>query len=359
MKIKIAISGVGNRTLPKDVKSPMWGWLEQVKCSEFFELVGVHDVAESALQRAVKRGYVAATQTFTDLDELYNQTQCQALIVANPVSSHAQSIQWALDRNIHLLVEKPFVHSALLGRDILANNQSQTVVNVVQNWRAKSAALAAKQFIASEKFGKAGQIFFQYIRNRENPKLPDYLFQEKSPLLYAVGIHHIDLFQYILQDTICSVQGSSFKPSWSRYQDDSGVNLTMTTERGCTIIYTGTFSSQNTILPNESWILEGEKGTLLSESRSCEPPLWFIDKDSQDKIDLTAEITERTEPEQFNLADQTILRNFYDTIAGNEDALCSVSDAVQTLGVLEAVVQACETGQKVLVEKIKSEIQFY
>src|SRR6185503_3529918 len=92
------------------------------------------------------------------------------------------------------------------------------VVSVVQNWRAKSTGLALRQAISSDVGGKIGNIFFRYVRDREAAHLPAYLFKEPYPLLYAMSIHHFDLFRFALSDDIVSVEGSPFRPPWSRYE---------------------------------------------------------------------------------------------------------------------------------------------
>src|SRR5207248_2973044 len=100
--------------------------------------------------------------------------------------------------------------------------------------------------------------------DRELPHLPDYLFEERDPVLMAMGIHHLDLFRYVLDDDIVSVEGHQFRPRWSRYQHPSGMQLWMETESGIKISYAATFSSRNGHLPLESIQVEGELGTLIN-----------------------------------------------------------------------------------------------
>ena len=53
----------------------------------------------------------------------------------------------------------------------------------------------------------------------------EFYFKEKFPALYAMGIHHLDLFRYILSDEISKVNGSFFKPKWSQYSSSTGFNV--------------------------------------------------------------------------------------------------------------------------------------
>ena len=81
------------------------------------------------------------------------------------------------------------------------------LVGVVQNWRTKSAGKALRQAIEAGRIGEVSHIAFRYLRDREKPHLPDYLFEEDDPLLYAMAIHHFDLFRYALGQEIVRVVG--------------------------------------------------------------------------------------------------------------------------------------------------------
>ena len=51
-KISIAISGIGNRALPKDIKKSFWtGWVQQLKKSKKYNLVAAHDVSTKKLKK--------------------------------------------------------------------------------------------------------------------------------------------------------------------------------------------------------------------------------------------------------------------------------------------------------------------
>ncbi len=123
--------------------------------------------------------------------------------------------------------------------------------------------------------GAVSHVFFRYVRDRELAGLPDYLFREAHPLLFAMAIHHFDLFRYALDQEIVHVEGRAFRPAWSRYEHPSGMQLWMETDGGVVISYVGTFSSRNGHLPLESLQVEGETGSLLNDSQYSEPPLWL------------------------------------------------------------------------------------
>ncbi len=344
-KLRIVLSGIGNRALPKKPESSNWlGWVELIRRSEDFQLVAAHDVSDLAIKRIIDRDYLRPEQTYKDLGRMLSETKPDALLVTNPPELHASAIRKALEYNLHLLVEKPFVKDLKEGRKLLDLIEQKGVVTaVVQNWRFKDVGRMLHDAIQNGMLGRVGHVFFRYIRNRENPTYPEYIFKEKLPLLYAMGIHHLDLFRYILKDEYKSVKGCSFKPPWTLYKSDTGINLFLKTKKGISVIYSGTISSTNKVLMQESLIIEGDKGTLVNEGQWLEPPLWFYPGGCKDGINLAEKIKNGSIPDQYNKSDEYILKDFYQAIVNKKEPLCTARDALESVAVLEASRLACET----------------
>jgi predicted dehydrogenase len=347
--IKIVLSGIGNRALPKNPENSNWlGWVELIKRSPDFQLAAAHDVSAEALRRIIERGYLTPAQTFFDLGQMLQQVQCDALLVCNPAKHHALTIKQALDHNLHMLIEKPLGNNLGEAKEVVELiDRKNLVVSVIQNWRCKDVGRLLREHIQNGWLGRIGHIFFRYIRDRENPNYPPYIFKEEFPLLYAMGIHHLDLCRYILGDEYVSVSGHSFKPPWSLYQSDTGLHLFLQTRNQVSVMYSGTISSKNCLIPQECLIVEGELGTLMNESQWLEPPLWFLPKGKQEKVNLSQEVEDLSVAGQYNKADRVLLENFAQAIKGREKPICPVKDACQSIAALEACRQACETGTTV------------
>ena len=356
-KIKVVVSGVGNRALPKDPDRADWyGWIELISKSDGFELVALHDPSDISLKRAIDRGYVAPKDAYTDLDQMLTSTSCDAILVSNPAKHHAVTIQKALEHNLHILVEKPFVTDIGKGKQIVEAIEEKGLVScVIQNWRYKDVGRAICAVLKEGFLGRIGHVFFRYVRNRENPKYPPYIFEEDYPLLYAMGIHHLDLFRYILNDEVAKVTGHAFKPPWSMYKSETSVNLFIETEGGIPIVYTGSISSKNGGLFQEDLLIEGEKGSLVNESQWLEPPLWFYPEGSKDKIELTAKIANKSIRQQYDISDQYILEKFYRSIVFGEEQICSARNGLMSVCAVEASRLACETGDTILISEVLNE----
>ena len=328
--LRVAICGSGNRS--RSV------WQRHLVELDGFELVGVQDVHSPSLEKAVELGAVVAEQTFDELEEMLEQTAPDAVIVCPVHSAHAEAATLALERGCHVLVEKPFATNVDDARRVTElAEQRGLVLGVVQNWRTKSAGRALRDAVQGGVIGQVSHIFFRYLRDRELSHLPEYLFAEEDPMLYALTVHHVDLFRYVLGQEIVAVEGRDFHPPWSRYEHPSLLQLWLETDGGVAISYTGTISSRsNHIYPWENVIVEGELGSIVNATDTFDPPL-ELSRRGEDTIDLTADAEVRDPAGQYVLADIALLHNFAAAIAEGEPLVSPARENLGTLAAIDAI----------------------
>lgn len=341
--ISIALTGIGNRALPKVPESSNFlGWVEQIGRRKDIELVAAHDPSEAARSRMTDRGLLPGERVFEDIGSMLQNVRVDALLVCSPGRHHAEALDRALGSGLHLLVEKPFVTDLDEGRRLTAlAAKAGVVTTAVQNWRYKDVGRAIRAAISSGLIGRIGHVFFRYVRNRENPNYPAYIFQEQDPMLYAMGSHHLDLFRHVLGEEMTDIRGESFRAPWSMYESSTGHALSMRTESGVFVSYVGSISSMNSGLPLESLVIEGENGTLVNESDWSDPPLLFYPKGGKTPQDLTAGIRARSLREQYDVADAFILEDFVQAIAEGRSSDCPLDDSLRSLELVEACREAC------------------
>lgn len=351
--IRILICGAGNRVFPKTPQTSLFrGWFSSLRGQPDFEVVGVQDVSEAALTRVRSMYPLDGVPTFLDLNEALRQVECDAVLIAPIAEAHAAAAGAAIAAGRHVLMEKPMVTRLADGVTIVeAAARRGLVVSIVQNWRAKSTGLALREAVQAGRIGQVGNIFFRYVRDREQSHLPAYLFDEPFPLLYAMAIHHFDLFRFALDDNIVSVEGRTFTPPWSRYKLSPGVCLWMHTARGVAISYSGTFSSCNTHVPQESLVIDGALGSISNDSAWGEPPLLLSHAGKKEVVDLTpgADSSPRV---QYDHADEVYLRDFAAAIRERRPAICPPDDNIWTLAAIDAAAKACASGTPVSVVEL-------
>jgi predicted dehydrogenase len=315
-------------------------WQRHLSRLPGFELAGVMDPAPEALDASVAEGHVDAARCFSDLEEMLVTTRPDALLACPIIAAHGWAVRTGLEAGMHVLVEKPFVTDVQEARELVELAQADgRLLGVVQNWRTRSAGQALKRALEEQRVGAVSHIAFRYLRDREQPHLPDYLFEEPDPILWAMGVHHLDLFRYILGEEIVRVEGRAARPSWSRYRVPSINDLWMETETGLVISYLASFSSRNAHIPQESLQVEGELGTIYNDSDYFEPPLWLSLRGEQGApIDLTADVAgaDRAYQRQYDIADTAILQNFRAAVIDQAPLIASGRDNLGTLAVIDA-----------------------
>ena len=327
--LRVAICGGGMRSRKV--------WQRHVATRPGFELVGVMDPMQAALDASVEEGHIDADRCFTDLAQLLERTAPDALIACPIIAAHGEAVRAGLEAGCHVLVEKPFVTELDEARELTALADARGLrLGVVQNWRTKSAGAALHRALRDGVIGEVSHIVFRYLRDREKPHLPDYLFDEPDPILWAMAIHHFDLFRYALGQEIVTVEGHAGRPAWSRYRVPSINDLWLQTDGGVAISYVASFSSRNAHIAQESLQVEGELGTIYNDSQYFEPPLWLSLRDAEAPVDLTAGVTARDEQGQYEIADAAILDNFRAAVLDGEPLIASAHDNLGTLAAIDA-----------------------
>ena len=341
--LRVAVCGSGMRS--RSV------WQRHLREQPGLELVGVQDPSAESLAKAIDGGTVASGETFAELGDMLDATEPDALLVAPIVEAHARAAETALERGHHVLVEKPLA-TKLDEAEALVTlaRENDLRLGAVQNWRTKSVGQALREAIGEGRIGSVSHVFFRYLRDRELPHLPDYLYDEADPILNAMSIHHFDLFRFALGEEIVRVQAHGKTPAWSRYRHESVLGVWMETDAGTAISYAATFSSRGASLPLESLQVEGELGTLSNESDYSEPPLLLFRRDAEPE-DLTADVSARDKDAQYELGDVEILRNFAAAVRGEEALVASGEDNLGTLAAIEAVSLSLREGRAVEVAR--------
>jgi predicted dehydrogenase len=342
--LRVAVCGCGMRSRTV--------WQRHLREQVGFELVGVQDPDPESLARAVEAGTVDRADTYADLEKMLTAVRPDVLLVCPIIAAHVPAAEAGLRAGSHVLVEKPLAVSAAEGAGLAELADSADLrLGVVQNWRTKSVGQALRRAVADGIVGDVSHVFFRYLRNRELPHLPDYLFEEEDPILFAMSIHHFDLIRYALGQDFVRVQGHATTPAWSRYRHASVLQLWMEMDGGAVVSYAATFSSRNAHLPLESIQVEGERGTLHNESQYSEPPLLLSRPGDPEPVDLTAEVTVRDQQAQYELGDVAILWNFRAALLEGEPLVAGARDNLGTLAVIDAARESLRSGESVAVDR--------
>ena len=158
-KLRINLVGTGIRG------TSFWGKRLVDEYADLLEFVGLCDINPGRLGYA--KEYMGVTcPTFTDFNEMLQQTQPDLVIVTTKDSTHHEFIIKALNHKIDVLTEKPLTTDELKCQSILdAERASGKKVIVGFNYRWSPYMTKIKQLLADQQIGKVTSVDFHWYLN--------------------------------------------------------------------------------------------------------------------------------------------------------------------------------------------------
>jgi predicted dehydrogenase len=190
------------------------------------ELVAVMEVnMEFAEKLRLKHG---AKRAYDNVDALLADPEIDAVYIATPVGFHKEQAFKAAKAKKHLLIEKPVAMTAAEGLDVARVCREEGVlVSVGLMMRYHPYHQKMKEFVESGKLGRVvscrGQLTCWY------PDIPGAWRQKKDSsgggALMDMGVHCIDLIQYITGSKAVKVVGLAGTKEFSYEVEDSSAIL--------------------------------------------------------------------------------------------------------------------------------------
>jgi predicted dehydrogenase len=232
------------------------------------------DLARADQTAALGQACIAGT----DLRELINRTDIDAVIVATPQDSQVEIARTAISAGLHVLVEKPAARHVdeLLGLPQLAA-QHNVRVRVGFNHRYHRAFQQARRLVDS---GILGPLMFVRARYGHGGR-PGYASEWRAKPhrsgggeLIDQGVHLIDLARWFLGEFL-EVDGFAHTYYWNMPVDDNGFMLLKTATQQVAFLHVSCTEWKNTF----SWELYGRDGKLrvegLGGSYGVESLYWY------------------------------------------------------------------------------------
>ena len=152
-----AIIGFGNIAIQGHV--PAWRRRRDV------EIVGAADVRP--VQRAALETHLPGTRWYDSSEELLADARLDFVDISTPPSSHAPLIRRALERGLHVLCEKPLVHSLddLGALRALAGRMGR-VLHTVHNWHHAPIVRRTAALVREGAIGRVTRVDWHTLRTR-------------------------------------------------------------------------------------------------------------------------------------------------------------------------------------------------
>lgn len=197
-----------------------------------------------------------------DLDGLLNDPDVEAIYIALPNAMHHEAVLAAARAGKHILCEKPFAMTTEHAREMVkACRDAGVVLRIAHQIRLDAAIVRAREIVQSGRLGRLAEISLERasaVGSRVSWR-QDF---EQSGVMYDVGVHLLDLIQYVSGQRFVEVSAFTHPDRRQKLPDDT-MTVLGRLEGGCHALAKATrevASAENNL------IIEGAEATLITSA---------------------------------------------------------------------------------------------
>ena len=274
-----------------------------------------------------------AVETTEDFNEIINDSDIDAVVIATPVRFHFDMAKAALTSGKHTFIEKPMASSVAECRELVEIAESKKLTLMVGHTFVYSAPVRRiKEIIESGDLGKV-----QYISCQ---RLNLGLFQKDINVAWDLAPHDISIILYIMNQPLVSVNCQGKSHVNDNIEDVT--NMTLNFEDGGLAIIQSSWLDPNkvrkiTVVGNKKMLvyddLEPTEKIKIYDKRVEIPPHYDTFAEFQYAYhygDMHAPYINMVEPLKMES------QHFLDSIKNNTKPLSSGHDGLRVVWVLEA-----------------------
>lgn len=223
----------------------------------------------SFVSAAIKK--YAPFSCFKDYEKMIDESNLDAVVIATPTKFHFPMVRYALNKGLHVFVEKPFCLNVTEGRELVRLAAEKGVVNQVgYHNRFIGIFCEAKRLISKGVLGEVYHILGEAYGPVVLKEKTGSWRGEKSEgggCLYDYASHVINLMNFTV-GMPKSVAGTVLKSIYSAGVDDA-VYSTFYYDRNLTGQLSVNWSDESYRKMSTIITVEGKKGKLISDAQEC------------------------------------------------------------------------------------------
>ncbi|BDZ49361.1 dehydrogenase [Frondihabitans sucicola] len=296
------------------------------------ELVAVCDTDPGRLAATAEQWGVPG---FGGIDELLDAVVPDAVHVCTPHVEHAPMAIAALDRGVHVVLEKPLATGVAEGRALVeAAERSTAKLAVCFQNRYNEPVQRAKEVLESGVLGPVAGAAATVVWHRT----PEYY--EASPwrgrwetagggLLMNQAIHTLDLVQWLVGDVVGVTGGVATRALGDTIEVEDTADLVLTHASGARSVFYATLAH----VANETVTVDivAERGHL-----SLRGDLTVTYADGTTEV-VAEPVTASGERAYWGISHQTLISDFYAGIRSEEPFWIGADEALKTLEIIQTV----------------------
>jgi len=271
-----------------------------------------------------------------DLASFANDPDIDAVYIALPNAMHHAAVLEIARAGKHILCEKPFAIKTAHAREMVeACRDAGVVLRIAHQIRLDAAVVRAREIVQSGRLGRLTEISLERasaVGSRVSWR-QDF---EQSGVMYDVGVHLLDLIQYVSGQRFVEVSAFTHPDRRDKKSDDT-MTVLGRLEGDCHALAKATrevASAENNLL------IEGDKATLVTS------PLRFAKEHVITIRDASGSTEERF---PVSPAYDLQVQAFETDVRGGRSLLPDGEDSLYTVAVTNAVLQAIDERRIVTV----------
>ncbi len=156
-----------------------------------------------------------------DLQSLLGDPDIDAVYIALPNAMHHEAVLAGAKAQKHMLCEKPFAMQASHAREMAdACNKAGVILRIAHQIRMDAAVTRAREIALSGKLGKVVEVLLERT-SAMPPRKTWRLDNSQSGVMYDVGVHLLDLVQYVTGQKFVEVSAFTHPDRREGHADDT------------------------------------------------------------------------------------------------------------------------------------------
>ena len=291
---------------------------------------------------------------FTDYRDLIDSGLCDAVLIATPTMNHLDMGLYALNKGLHVLMEKPLGLSVEQGDQLLACADKDQVFGLMLNQRVAPIFVKMKNVIDTGILGELQRTHWTMT----NWFRPEVYFQvsdwratwagEGGGLLLNQCIHNIDIFQWLTGMPV-SLQGFCGFGKYHNIEVEDEATAYFQYENGATGVFVGSTGESPGI--NRLDIV-GDKGTMSFDGEKLlltenSPSTSAYNKETKDMFGQPK--THQLDITPCEVVNQhgVVINNFVEAILDGEELIAPAAQGMDSLAIANAILWSSWSGEKV------------
>lgn len=312
------------------------------------ELVAVCDLIEG---KACKISERFSVPHYTDMDEMMQQQDVDAVVVLTPSGLHAEHVINLAKYGKHILVEKPMALKLNDADDMIRVCDKNSIkLFVIKQNRFNVPVIKLREAVEQGRFGKLvlGTVRVRWARHQQYYDQDAWrgTWAMDGGVLANQASHHIDLLEWMMGD-VESVFAYSTTALVSIETEDTAV-VTLKFCNGALGIIEATTATRPKDLEGSISIL-GEKGTVVIGGFAVNQMQTWNFEYQQAGDDEVLDKYSVNPPNVYGFGHQAYYEHVVDTIRNNKQQLIDGLEGRRSLELINAMYESIETGKEVFL----------